>query len=112
MKDGDMWQAYGTLVSIQFAIFFVFTLNSAAHINKAVYDRAREAIGPYQKNALGAPDPSFILQLPDDVYTGSNLYAFQKFFDGPFQFDVFYDSGSVKQKLTCKPPLIAHNMDI
>ena len=44
------------------------TLNSAANINKAVYDRAREAIGPYQENALGTPDPSFILQLPDGVY--------------------------------------------
>ena len=70
-----MWQAYGTPVSIQFAVYFVFTLNSAAHINKAVYDRAREAIGPYQENALGTPDTSFILQLPDDVYLSSLTFS-------------------------------------
>jgi mannosyl-oligosaccharide glucosidase len=36
------------------------------------------------------------------VYTGSNLYAVQKMFEGKFQFDVFFESGSGKQKLNCK----------
>ncbi|KAH7915973.1 glycoside hydrolase [Hygrophoropsis aurantiaca] len=46
-----------------------------------------------------APDPSFILQLSDEVYTGSNLYAVQKFFEGEFQFDIFFESESTTQKL-------------
>ncbi|KAH7930897.1 glycoside hydrolase family 63 protein [Leucogyrophana mollusca] len=46
-----------------------------------------------------APDPSFILQLSDEIYTGSNLYAVQKFFEGEFEFDVFFESGSAVQKL-------------
>ena len=69
---------------------------------KALIDRAREVLAPYQDPAAGPPDPSFVLQLPDDVYTNSNLYAVQKLFDGPFEFDVIYDSGSNKQKLTCE----------
>jgi len=69
---------------------------------KALIDRAGEALVPYQDPAVGLPDPSFVLQLPDDVYTNSNLYAVQKLFDGPFEFDVIYDSGSNKQKLTCE----------
>ncbi|KAN0141302.1 Glycoside hydrolase [Lactarius tabidus] len=41
-----------------------------------------------------APDPSFTLQLSDETYSGSNLFAIQKFFDGKFQFDVFFESRS------------------
>ncbi|KAI6102747.1 mannosyl oligosaccharide glucosidase-domain-containing protein [Pisolithus croceorrhizus] len=49
-----------------------------------------------------APDPSFILQLPDESVTGSNLYAVQKLFDGAFQFDVIFESGSATQTLDSK----------
>ena len=69
---------------------------------KPLLDHAQEVIAPYQDSSVGMPDPSFVLQLPDDVYIGSNLYAVQKLFDGPFQFDIYFDSGSVKQKLTCE----------
>ncbi|KAH9053836.1 glycoside hydrolase [Lactarius vividus] len=41
-----------------------------------------------------APDPSFTLQLSDETFSGSNLFAIQKFFDGKFQFDVFFESRS------------------
>jgi hypothetical protein len=71
-------------------------------VMKSIMEHGQAAVAPYQNSPLGVPDPSFVLQLPDDVYTGSNLYAVQKFFDGPFQFDIYFDSGSVKQKLTCK----------
>ena len=71
-------------------------------ILKSIVEHGQVAIAPYQSTPLDLPDPSFVLQLPDDVYTGSNLYAVQKFFNGPFQFDIYFDSGSVKQKLTCK----------
>lgn len=69
-------------------------------ILQAMIKRAQDVIAPYADPAVGLPDPSFILQLPDEVYSGSNLYAIQKTFKGPFQFDVFFDSASLTQKLT------------
>lgn len=66
---------------------------------QAILKHAQEALGPYKDPAFGAPDPSFTLHLPDEVYTGSNLYAIQKLFDGEFQFDVFFESGSAQEKL-------------
>lgn len=51
------------------------------------------------REANPAPDPSFILQLPDEAVTASNLYAVQKSFDGAFQFDVFFQSGTTLQTL-------------
>ncbi|KAJ7684923.1 glycoside hydrolase [Mycena polygramma] len=63
-----------------------------------IIKRAQEILVPY-KDAT-PPDPSFVLQLSDEVYTGSNLYAVQKSFDGEFQFDVFFESASNKQKLS------------
>ncbi|EJD02084.1 glycoside hydrolase family 63 protein [Fomitiporia mediterranea MF3/22] len=69
------------------------------HVMNSVLKNAQAAIEPYQDPAKGAPDPSFVLQLPDEVYSASNLYAVQKSFDGEFQFDVFFESASTKQKL-------------
>ena len=67
----------------------------------AVLKHAQAAIAPYQDPTKGAPDPSFVLQLPDEVFSSSNLFAIQKSFDGEFQFDVFFESVSSNQKLTC-----------
>ncbi|KAJ7273466.1 glycoside hydrolase family 63 protein [Mycena haematopus] len=67
-------------------------------ILQQIIKRAQEILSPY-KDAT-PPDPSFVLQLPDEVYTSSNLYAVQKSFDGQFQFDVFFESASSKQKLS------------
>ena len=47
-----------------------------------------------------SPDPSFTLQLSDETLSGNNLLAFQKLFDGKFQFDVFYESRSAQKKLS------------
>ncbi|KAG5727592.1 putative mannosyl-oligosaccharide glucosidase [Termitomyces sp. T112] len=69
-------------------------------ILNALIIRAREVLGSYQDPEAGLPDPSYVLQLPDETYSGSNLFAVQKLFDGPFQFDVFFESGSSKQKLS------------
>src|SRR6266481_7015985 len=66
---------------------------------------AQAAVASYQKKEQGAPDPSFVLHLPNEVYSGSNLFALQKLFDGKFQFDIFFESGSVKQKLDCMFPV-------
>ncbi|KAL5511441.1 CWH41 [Sanghuangporus vaninii] len=73
---------------------------SREHIMNAVLKHAQSVIAPYQDPAKGAPDPSFVLQLPDEVYSSSNLYAIQKSFDGEFQFDVFFESGSAKHRLS------------
>ncbi|PAV24387.1 glycoside hydrolase family 63 [Pyrrhoderma noxium] len=70
------------------------------HLMNAVLKHAQAAIAPYQDPTKGAPDPSFVLQLPDEVFSSSNLFAIQKSFDGEFQFDVFFESGSSNQKLT------------
>jgi hypothetical protein len=67
-----------------------------------IIKQAQELLQEYKDPATGAPDPSFVLQLTDDVYTGSNLYAVQKLFDGEFSFDIFFESGSSKQKLSGK----------
>jgi len=67
-----------------------------------IFKRAGTILEPFRgsQSPTGVPDPSFVLQLADEVYFGSNLYAVQKTFDGPFQFDVFFESGSAQQKLT------------
>lgn len=69
---------------------------------QSVMKHAQDALAPYRDSTRGTPDPSFTLQLPDEVYTGSNLYAVQKIFDGSFEFDVFYESRSAKQVLSCE----------
>ncbi|KAJ7063071.1 glycoside hydrolase [Mycena amicta] len=65
-----------------------------------IVKRAQEVLAPYKDSTTGPPDPSFVLQFTDEVYTGSNLYAVQKTFDGEFYFDVFFESASSKQKLS------------
>lgn len=47
-----------------------------------------------------APEPAFILTLPNEVYNGASLFAVQKSFEGEFSFDVYYDAPGVK-KLDC-----------
>ncbi|KIK63875.1 glycoside hydrolase family 63 protein [Collybiopsis luxurians FD-317 M1] len=69
-------------------------------IMQSLMKRAQDVIAPYRDSTAGGPDPSFVLQLPDEVYSSSNLYAIQKLFDGGFQFDVFFESASSKQKLS------------
>ncbi|KIK79717.1 glycoside hydrolase family 63 protein [Paxillus rubicundulus Ve08.2h10] len=56
-------------------------------------------IAEQYRQAEHAPDPSFVLQLPDETVTASNLFAVQKLFDGEFEFDVFFESSSASQKL-------------
>jgi mannosyl-oligosaccharide glucosidase len=53
------------------------------------------------KGQDSAPHPSFTLQLSDETFSGSNLLAVQKFFDGKFQFDVFFESQSARTQLSC-----------
>ncbi|KAJ7905251.1 glycoside hydrolase [Mycena olivaceomarginata] len=67
-------------------------------ILQQIIKRAQEILSPYKDG--NPPDPSFVLQLPDEVYTASNLYAIQKSFEGEFQFDVFFESASSKHKLS------------
>jgi mannosyl-oligosaccharide glucosidase len=74
-------------------------LSIADIILQQIIKRAQEILSPYKDG--NPPDPSFVLQLPDEVYTASNLYAIQKSFEGEFQFDVFFESASSKHKLSC-----------
>ncbi|KAK2460565.1 hypothetical protein APHAL10511_007035 [Amanita phalloides] len=68
-------------------------------ILKPLIEHARELVAPYTDPSKGPPDPSYVLRLPNEVSVGSNLFAVQKTFDGHFQFDVYYESASNKQKL-------------
>lgn len=70
-------------------------------ILKNILDHARDVLAQYDPSK-GLPDPSFTLQLSDEVYSSSNLWAVQKLFDGPFQFDVYYESESAKHPLVGK----------
>lgn len=81
------------------------TLNKAADhgtelIMKDVAQNAEKAIKDVNAANNFAPDPSFTLQLSDETLSGSNLLAFQKFFDGKFQFDIFYESRSAQNNLS------------
>ncbi|OJA11997.1 hypothetical protein AZE42_04747 [Rhizopogon vesiculosus] len=68
------------------------------HIIQNIVTHASPLAEKY-RSAGQAPDPSFILQLSDDVLTASNLFAIQKSFDGEFQFDVFFESASANTAL-------------
>jgi mannosyl-oligosaccharide glucosidase len=68
-------------------------------IMKEISENAGNALQDV-KGSNSAPDPSFTLQLSDETLSGNNLLAFQKFFDGKFQFDVFYESRSAQKKLS------------
>ncbi|KAF7304743.1 Mannosyl-oligosaccharide glucosidase [Mycena kentingensis (nom. inval.)] len=81
MQAGNIWQAKDAIL-------------------QNIIKRAQEILAPYKESTSGPPDPSFTLQLSDDIYTGSNLYAVQKILDGEFEFDVFFESASAKQKLS------------
>ena len=69
-------------------------------ILKTILEHGRDVVLPYTNQQKGHPDPSYVLSLPNDVLSGSNVYGVQKHFDGPFQFDVIFDSASNTQKIT------------
>ncbi|KAG9010083.1 Processing alpha glucosidase I [Tulasnella sp. JGI-2019a] len=68
-------------------------------INKAIMDFAMPLATKYQEKQQGLPEPAFLLTLPDDVTSGSNVYAIQKQFEGEFTFDIFYESASGEHHL-------------
>lgn len=77
MPQGNLWQAKESIL-------------------QNIIKSASEALTAYKDSTAGAPDPSFTLQLTDDVYHGSNLYAVQKLYRGEFSFDIFYENGNTK----------------
>ena len=81
-------------------LLFTTFRSAADFIMQSVLKHAGPVAEQYRQ-ADSAPDPSFVLQLPDETLTASNLFAVQKFFDGEFQFDVFFDSASSHKKLDC-----------
>ncbi|KAI0033259.1 glycoside hydrolase [Vararia minispora EC-137] len=81
VPPGDVWKAKDAFLELLLA-------------------HAKEVLDPFQKPGTPPPDPSYTLQLPDVNHESSNMFAVQKFFDGPFQFDVFYESKSAKHELS------------
>jgi mannosyl-oligosaccharide glucosidase len=67
---------------------------------QAIIKFAQVVVEPYHNSERPGPEPAFALQLPNEAFTGSNLHALQKSFDGPFQFDIFFESESAKHKLS------------
>lgn len=72
-----------------------------------VFARTGEILEPFrsQEHKGKVPSPAFTLQVSNSIQPGSNLFAVQKTFSGPFQFDVFYESASANHKLDCMKPL-------
>jgi hypothetical protein len=69
-------------------------LQKALEVGQAIFPE-------YENPETGLPDLAFVLKLPDETLMSSNLYAVQKMLEGPFQFDVYYESGSGKHHLDC-----------
>ncbi|EIN07794.1 glycoside hydrolase [Punctularia strigosozonata HHB-11173 SS5] len=66
------------------------------YIMQDIITHAQPILDRYKSSAqtTGYPAPAFLLQLSDEVLTSSNVYAVQKTFEGPFEFDVFFESKS------------------
>lgn len=79
------------------------TIKVANHETEFIMKQITENAGNAMQDVKGsnsAPDPSYTLQLSDETLSANNLLAFQKFFDGKFEFDVFYESRSAQKKLS------------
>lgn len=48
-----------------------------------------------------APPPWSVFTMPNAVGPG-NMHIVQKVFEGPFEFDIIYSSGSAESPVTCK----------
>lgn len=97
LPAGNVWKAKGA--NLQSPHIIIRSPLSPDILIAMIANNFRKVTGPYEGNL---PDLGYVLTLPNDVYTGSNFYAVQKTFDGPFQFDVFFESGSAEQKLSCE----------
>jgi len=75
-----------------------------------IFVRTNKILEPFRsKENMGkVPNPAFSLQISNTIQPGSNLYAVQKTFKGPFQFDVFYESASANHKLDGTIPVPWH----
>lgn len=78
------------------------------YIMEDVFARAGKILEPFksQENQGNVPSPAFSLQVSNVIQPESNLYAIQKTFNGPFQFDIFYESASANHKLDGTMPAL------
>lgn len=102
MEQGKVWTARGSFFAHSSYDLREPDNTLAETILENIISHASPILKEYQDPKASPPDPAFTLQLSDETYSNSNLYAIQKFFEGSFQFDVLYDSGSSNQKLDCK----------
>ncbi|MBW0480168.1 hypothetical protein O181_019883 [Austropuccinia psidii MF-1] len=58
-------------------------------IMAAIQEYAQPLVEKYTPE--NAPDPGFVLSLPNEIRYGSNLYAIQKVYDCPFELDIYFD---------------------
>jgi mannosyl-oligosaccharide glucosidase len=97
---GNIWKARGDHPPESSFLPSALTLGTPEITLSTIIEGAKEILQEYKDPVTGAPDPSFVLRLPNDVYSSSNLFAVQKLFEGRFQFDVFFESASAKQQLS------------
>ncbi|KAH7107468.1 glycoside hydrolase family 63 protein [Auriculariales sp. MPI-PUGE-AT-0066] len=64
-------------------------------LQNTIYKTAQRVLEPYREDP-SPPDPAFTLRLTNELEGDSNFYALQKFFAGPFSFDVFFESNGVQ----------------
>jgi mannosyl-oligosaccharide glucosidase len=104
---GQVWQAKGWVSAHKLSIF-TYLQTVVDILLKNIIDHATTVIKPFNEDKQNPPDPAFVLELEDEVLSGSNLYAIQKTFNGPFSFDVYYQSGSAGTKLDGTIIILAH----
>jgi mannosyl-oligosaccharide glucosidase len=108
VDQGDIWQAKSDF-EIDCSVHSTLT-SDPEYIMDEVFARTSVILEPFRSQDYKGkvPNPAFTLQVSNSIQPGSNLYAVQKAFKGPFQFDVFYESASANHKLDgTVPPLLA-----
>lgn len=89
--ERSLWQAKGARRFPVRAISSCAAVVADAIISN-IYETAQKVLAPYKDATTGPPDPAFALRMTNDIFANSNLYALQKFYEGPFQLDVYYEN--------------------
>ncbi|CAH7690989.1 glycoside hydrolase [Phakopsora pachyrhizi] len=59
------------------------------YIIHAITQAAEPLLEKYTRE--NPPDPAILYSLPNDISYGSNLYAFQRTYESPFELDIYFD---------------------
>ena len=110
VEQGNIWQAKSRF-RVEYPVHSMLS-STPEYIMDQIFARTNEILEPFRspEHRGKVPSPSLTLQVSNSIQPGSNLFAVQKTFSGPFQFDVFYESASANHKLDgkyacpCVPP--------